>query len=100
MTIKGEDGEWVHNKERVKGIIVAYFSNLFMDDGVDGLYNVPIDVFPELPNRDWQTLSRPFTRLEIEDVVKSLKSLKAPGPDGFQALFYQKNWELVKENVF
>lgn len=59
-----------------------------------------MDVFPELPLSVWRTLERPYTRLEIEEVVKAMGSLKAPGPVGFQALFFQKIWELIKENVF
>lgn len=37
---------------------------------------------------------------EIDIMVQSMSSLKAPGPDGFQALFYQKNWDLVTKNVY
>ncbi|KAL6225768.1 hypothetical protein ACLB2K_004617 [Fragaria x ananassa] len=33
---------------------------------------------------------------EIHDVIHSIRALKAPGPDGLHALFYQKCWDDVK----
>ncbi|KAL6142199.1 hypothetical protein ACLB2K_060482 [Fragaria x ananassa] len=38
----------------------------------------------------------PATMLEVEKAVNSIGSLKAPGPDGLNALFFQKNWESLK----
>lgn len=44
---------------------------------------------------------RPFTLLEIDDVIKTMKSNTAPGPDGFPVGFYKHMWpqyrDLVKE---
>lgn len=31
--------------------------------------------------------------------LKDMQPYKAPGPDGFQPIFYQKFWDLVKPNV-
>lgn len=73
---------------------------MFTEEGVDEPYNIPQDVFLELNQRDWNYLSIPFTKLDIDAVVKEMSSLKAPGPDGYQVLFYQKNWELVSKNVY
>lgn len=36
---------------------------------------------------------------EIKSAVFSVGSLKAPGPNGLNGLFYQQNWNLVKNQV-
>lgn len=61
---------------------------------------VPQDVFPELSSRDWDSLSKPYSKIEIDEVVTQMHPMKAPSPDGFQALFYQKNWDLIANNVY
>ncbi|XP_056688793.1 uncharacterized protein [Spinacia oleracea] len=98
--IKGNKGDWVFDSQSVKDIIVGYFTDLFTEEGEPESFDVPYDVFPEIPQREWESLEKPYTRMEIEFVVKNMGALKAPGPDGFQALFYQKNWELVCSSVY
>lgn len=46
------------------------------------------------------TLIAPFTYTDIYKSVFSLGMYKAPGPDGFNGLFYQKNWEILKEDIW
>lgn len=88
MAVKGADDEWIFDKELVKTHFVDYFKTLFTEEGNGDIFAVPHDVFQELPLRDWELLKRPFSTAEIDHVVKHMKALKAPGPDGFQALFY------------
>lgn len=45
-------------------------------------------------------LTRPYTKSNFDLVINSMGSLKAPGPDGFQSLFNQKNWNLVAPKVY
>lgn len=98
--IKGDDGEWIHDKEAVKAHFVDYFIKLFTEEGNGDLHNIPQDVFPELSQRDWNYLSLPYSKTDIDGVIKEMDSLKAPGPDGYQALFFQKHWDLVSKYVY
>lgn len=50
----------------------------------------------DLPRRDLSHLELPFTKAEVEKVVKSLPSDKAPGPDGFTNRFYASCWNIIK----
>ena len=42
---------------------------------------------------------QPFSASEIKDAIVGMHPDKAPGPDGFHALFYQRNWHIVGDQV-
>jgi hypothetical protein len=44
-------------------------------------------------------MSSPFTLDELKEVVFGMEPNKAAGPDGFNAEFYQKFWEIVKMDL-
>lgn len=45
-----------------------------------------------------EDLDKYITEAEIDAAMFSMQPWKAPGPDGFQAGFYQLNWSLVRED--
>ncbi|XP_021726206.1 uncharacterized protein LOC110693390 [Chenopodium quinoa] len=100
VAIKDTDGQWLFDQSQVKYQVVSYCAQLYTDDGDEGTYNIPSGVCTAFSNSQWESLNRPYTNCDIEFVVKNMGSLKAPGPDGFQALFYQKNWDTVAQNVY
>ena len=44
-------------------------------------------------------LSRPYSREEVRVALFQMGPTKAPGPDGMNALFYQKFWHIVGNGV-
>jgi hypothetical protein len=40
-----------------------------------------------------------FTEKEVEGEIMTMEHNKAPVPDGFRAEFYQKFWEVIKEDL-
>jgi hypothetical protein len=45
-------------------------------------------------------LTRPFSKEEMDLVVKHIPSDKAPGPDGFNGLFLKKCWHIISEDFY
>ncbi|CAL1406800.1 unnamed protein product [Linum trigynum] len=56
---------------------------------------MPTQAFPRLEHEDLLLLLRPFTGEDIHRVVHDMKPFQAPGPDGFQIIFYQRAWQVV-----
>ncbi|XP_021761807.1 uncharacterized protein LOC110726644 [Chenopodium quinoa] len=81
--IKDENDVWLEDKLQIQDHIVQYFAKLFTEENEPSSFDVPQDIFPELSTQDWSGLVRPYSRLEVEVVIKEMGSLKAPGPDGF-----------------
>ena len=46
-----------------------------------------------------QTLSNEYTADEIKAALFQMGPTKAPGPDGMNAIFYQKFWHIIGDNV-
>jgi hypothetical protein len=42
----------------------------------------------------------PFSSKEVDGVILDLPSDKAPGPDGFNNLFYKKSWHIIRGDMY
>lgn len=98
--LKRDDGEWTSDQDTIRDIAVNYFKNLYseeMNTGVGFLHG--ISGFPRLEYSDILNIQREPLDQEIKEVVFSMGSLKAPGPDGLHALFFQSQWDVVGKAV-
>lgn len=55
--------------------------------------------FPRLNQAARRSLNHMPTEKEIESAIFQMGPFKAAGPDGFPPVFYQRNWETVKDSV-
>lgn len=89
-SLKNDEGEWVDEAEILKEMGLSFFQKLYTpEDGV-----IPVD-FTNLPSpcismAQKQELALPIVDEEVWAAIRGMGPLKAPGPDGFQAIFYQK----------
>ena len=81
-------------------MVLRYWSDLFSEEvGQLSAERLPSDYFPRIGAEDFEIMMRPLSEAEVSVALKSMKPYKAPGPDGFQPLFNQRFWDMVKPNV-
>jgi len=97
--IKDRDGNWVEEKEDIAEVATNYFNSLFNAGTCfqmnECLNTVMSKVTPDMQ----QMLSSEFTVTEIKTAVFQMGPTKAPGPNGMNALFYQKFWHVMGDSV-
>jgi hypothetical protein len=52
------------------------------------------------PTSGLEELSLPFTKKEIDEVIRAMPADKAPGPDGFNGHFLKSCWNIIKEDIY
>ena len=97
--LKLDSGAWISSRVEIGRQFSDYFSKLFSTSNptieVDML-NLFSSVVTEEDN---SLLCFIPTEVEVIQALASLGYTKAPGPDGFTALFYKKYWSIVKSDV-
>lgn len=89
--LKGSGGDWIEGKEEIFEEVLRHFEEVYHLDGQE----VEDDYFQNIPclvsDHMNEQLLQEVREAEIKSVVFSMGALKAPGPDGLNGLFYQKN---------
>jgi len=97
--LEREDGTTTDDSREIAHIITAYYEQLFSSSGVREwervLQAVPVKVTQAMND----VLCAPYSETEIFQALKAMHPSKAPGPDGFTALFFQQFWDVVGHDV-
>lgn len=97
LGINDSNGCWTEDPNNIEETFISYFVNLFQSSNPSqdqlnkALDDIPVRVDQNMNN----SLLAPFTKGEVEKAIQSMFPTKAPGPDGFPAIFYQKYWHIV-----
>ncbi|KAL8151704.1 hypothetical protein V2J09_021512, partial [Rumex salicifolius] len=98
--LRDDDGRWVSDASALESMVTQYYQRLYsMDDVTLELSALPSGGFVDLNPSECDRLNKPFSSAEIEAAVRSMGRYKAPGPDGFQPVFYQHCWDVVGPSV-
>ena len=97
--IRNDHGQWVEELEEVVGVASAYFDNLF-HAGVGDQMEECLNAVESMVTDDMREfLSTEFTAEEVKVALFQMGPTKSLGPDGMNALFYQKFWHVVGDSV-
>jgi len=98
--MKDPDDRWCHDTKKIKRIVVDHFKALFTAGFMHDLnINSLGGAFLSLTDDQKDHLTKEFTPEDICMALKNIRPFKAPGPDSFHAVFFQRFWHLVREEV-
>ena len=99
--IENSDGRWLDTESGVAGAIECYFQDIFTSirPPEEATQRVVASVEDRITEEMSSTLGREFTAEEVRVALFEMGSLKAPGPDGFHAAFYQRNWATMSNDI-
>ena len=92
------DGSTVSSHSRMEGIIWNCFKNRM---GVSAGIVMGFDLTALLkPIDGLDFVTEPFTKEEVDDIVKHMPIDKAPRPDGINELFFKKCWHIICQDFY
>lgn len=108
----------VTDPSAIEDMFLAHFHRLFKCDqgqerDASGGFDFPLDseqpdggmpnflnsIKVRLTNQQRSFLDKAFAAEDVQEAVFQMAGFKAPGPDGFVAAFYQRNWDLIGRDV-
>ncbi|WCJ36333.1 Polynucleotidyl transferase ribonuclease H-like superfamily protein [Euphorbia peplus] len=90
--LRDANGVWIWNHKLVEGMVFDFFKNLYTEEDTNRGELFTLTTFPTLSISAVDAIERDFDTTDVHRSLFSMAPFKAPGPDGFQALFFQRLW--------
>ncbi|KAI9084511.1 hypothetical protein K1719_033499 [Acacia pycnantha] len=100
LRLKDDSGRWMEDSEEINKAFSGFYSELFQTSGGRSLDQALSYVSQVVNENDNIQLMEQVSNQEIERAVFQIGANKAPGPDGYSALFYQAAWKEISKEVF
>lgn len=94
------NGDWCTDDELLKKEATTFFKSLFQSSDTCMPASLALTTIPHISQELHDVLLRPVTRREVKDALFSMDPYKAPGPNGFQPIFYKNYWHIVSTDVW
>ena len=97
--IMDENGIWHETKEGIANVAVSYFEKLYTTSYPSHILEITDTIPTKVSSEMNQSLIKDFTKEEVLAALKQMHPTKAPSPDDMSAIFFQKYWDVVGNDV-
>ena len=97
--LQDDNGFWYHEDEDIARVLSESYQDLFSADDLVGTDDIVGVVKGRISDDQKRILEPAFTREQVSQALKQMHPTKAPGLDGHPALFYQKFWHIIGDEV-
>ncbi|PKA63611.1 hypothetical protein AXF42_Ash005506 [Apostasia shenzhenica] len=99
LFLKDDNGKTFNDSLSMQELTVDYFKKLLSSEAPQNMEHITSRVQKHLTQEAMDSLQAQFNKEEIMKALFQIHPTKAPGPDGFHSLFYQKFWDLIEDEV-
>lgn len=90
----------MHRHKNLQLAELEYFKELFSSPVIDNPNILQVPLHSEFSREGRNILTASVNKDEVRRAVFSMKSFKAPGPDGFQPIFFKHFWDVVGDYLW
>jgi hypothetical protein len=98
-SIADEQGRIWRKDRDIGRVLLSYYEELFTSQSARFVEDCTNLVDTRVTNDMNNWLLHSFSEEEVQKALFQMHPLKSPGPDGYLAVFYQKNWTTVGRDV-
>ena len=97
--LRDENGIWSDNIESIAVVAVSYFEKLYTTSLPSHISEVINTIPTRVTSKMNQNLIKEFTKEEVVAALQQMHPTKASCPYGMSAIFFQKYWDIVGNDV-
>jgi hypothetical protein len=100
LSLRDNTGEWIEDTEALKGLVRQFYIDLFSEDNMVRDSVVSWNTYPNNIENHHNKLNATIDFMECKKALFDMSPYKAPGEDGYPALFFQKCWDTIADSLF